>query len=416
MKRLAYYTFVVCATLMVAILAWEFSTALTLFLFSLAVAAAFRPSINHLTKRGMSPSKALVLVYSVGLAGLALLLLLVSPLFLRDLQELANDFAISYHHVLIIWSEEGTSLQRAIANQLIPLDQVFGVLLNEEGTATFQTMFGMTWMILELLGMLALVVVLSVYWTADQARFERLWLLLIPGKHRARARNIWRDIEYNLGAYISSELIQAILAGILLGVGYWLMELKYAVILGIVGALISIVPLVSILLALIPVAVVGLIASTPSITAVAAIYTVLVLALLQLSTERRLFNRRRFSGFLLVLVMILFTDAFGFLGLIIAPPFAIATQILASRLVKDQISTASLKPALNMVGLEERLAVVRDHLTENEEDTPQLESMLSRLETLIQEVYASSPEQKNAPVDISTVPPSIDDLAPTSGH
>ncbi|MCZ7672142.1 MAG: AI-2E family transporter [Chloroflexi bacterium] len=62
---------------------------------------------------------------------------------------------------------------------------------------------------------------LSLYWSLDRVRFERLWLSLLPPEQRARARDIWQTIESDLGSYIRSEVAQSLLAGLLLGLGYW---------------------------------------------------------------------------------------------------------------------------------------------------------------------------------------------------
>ena len=77
MKRLAWLTTIVLATLAVVLLAWQFRQGVWLFLLSLAVAAAFRPPINNLARRGVPLGVALILVYSFGFAVIATLILCV---------------------------------------------------------------------------------------------------------------------------------------------------------------------------------------------------------------------------------------------------------------------------------------------------------------------------------------------------
>jgi len=48
---------------------------------------------------------------------------------------------------------------------------------------------------------------LAYYWLIEAAHFERLWLSLLPVGTRVRAREIWRNAEGAVGAYIRSTVI-----------------------------------------------------------------------------------------------------------------------------------------------------------------------------------------------------------------
>ena len=63
MIKLIRYTVVVLTTLMILLLIWQFTSAIVLFLLSLAVAAALRPLINSLTGRYVPKRIALGVVY-----------------------------------------------------------------------------------------------------------------------------------------------------------------------------------------------------------------------------------------------------------------------------------------------------------------------------------------------------------------
>ena len=92
---------------------------------------------------------------------------------------------------------------------------------------------------------------LSVYWSINQNHFERLWLSLLPSEQRKHARDIWRTLEHDLGAYIRSEIIQSLLAVLLLGLGYWMLGSPYPALLAVVGAVAWLVPVVGAVLAVI---------------------------------------------------------------------------------------------------------------------------------------------------------------------
>ena len=100
-----------------------------------------------------------------------------------------------------------------------------------------------------MIGQLLISLVLSIYWSVDQQHFKRLWLSLLPFDMRARAREIWQEIETGLGGYLRSQLIQSMLALILMGIGFQVLGLKYAVALAFLGAIGWLIPWVGVLLA-----------------------------------------------------------------------------------------------------------------------------------------------------------------------
>ena len=91
---------------------------------------------------------------------------------------------------------------------------------------------------------LLIAVVVSIYWTADRVRFERLWLSLLSPEARALARTQWRAMEAGVGSYLRSELIQCIATGALLTLAYWLIGLPYPFLLAFIAALAWLIPLV----------------------------------------------------------------------------------------------------------------------------------------------------------------------------
>jgi predicted PurR-regulated permease PerM len=106
-----------------------------------------------------------------------------------------------------------------------------------------------------------------------------------------RRAGIWRTVEPDIGAYIRGEVIQSLLAGLLLGLGYWLLGSPYPALLALAGALACLIPVVGAALAVIPVLLVGLLTSV-QLSLFTALYTLVVLIALGVWVKPRLFNRR----------------------------------------------------------------------------------------------------------------------------
>jgi predicted PurR-regulated permease PerM len=316
---------------------------------------------------------------------------------LSELQQLANTFAVGYEHILLIWPEQGGPLQQAVAARLPTSDTFYEALSGGEEFSNLPTMLEIIYNITENVAYFIVVIILSMYWTVDQVRFERLWLSLLSIKYRAPARELWRKIEFTVGAYLRSELIQSLLAGLLLWFGYWLIGLNYPTVLALIGAIVWLIPVIGLFLALIPVIILGL-TNGLLLGLIAGFYTLLIFWVLEWVIEPRFFDRRRFSGLLLVLVMIAFIDGIGLLGLIIAPPVAVSIQIFFRWFIHTRLPLTNEKTIPELVDLQERVATIEARLASEEtEPSPQVVSMLERLKDLLAEArktpLTSSTEQ-----------------------
>lgn len=393
MKRLTLYALIVMATVTTVLFLWQFRLVVGLFILSLALASAARPPAARLTRRGLPLWLAILLTYLGGLAVAAGLLALLGPLAITEAQELASDALAAYENSWLAWTR-GSDSQQAVAARLPPPQQLFEAIAGPQGELLTQRLFDLTIGVTTIVAALMVAVALSVYWTVDQARFERLWLSLLPASRRAQARLTWQTIEQGVGAYIRSEIGQSFVGVMLLFAGYWALGLPYPALLALFGGIAWLAPLVGVALTVVPVLIVGWLEG-PWLAIAAVLYTVVILLVLELGIEPRLFNRRRYSSFLTVLTMLVLVEEFGILGLILAPPLAAAVQILGAHWLTAQKTTVLPDAATQLASLRERLtgiqATLREQAVPFEPGAPvkagasalEIDNVAERLEKLI---------------------------------
>jgi len=383
MKRVAGYTAVILTTLALLYLLWQFRLIVILFVVSLFVAAAVRPSILNLADYRLSPILARLLIYSLIITGFIFVTYLLSEPFSREVQLLSNRTAIAYQFNYGLWST-GSEWQQGLVSRLPDPADLLDTAVGEEGEQLLQTLLNITQAIFTLLAGTITVIILSIYWSTDQDRFERLWLSLLPAAKRVRARDGWREVETSVGDYIRSQFVQSFLAAGLLGLGYWLMGLYYPILLAILAAVAWLIPIAGVVLIAVPVFFVGLNISLP-LGLGAVLYTIVIILFLEIAVEPRLFDRRRFSTFLLLLTMICLVDAFGFVGFIIAPPLAAATQVLVRQIFLYTVQPETTAVHINQ--LEQRYQKVQRlfNSERGELSPPEIGNMLERLEKLLQQ-------------------------------
>jgi predicted PurR-regulated permease PerM len=222
---------------------------------------------------------------------------------------------------------------------------------------------------------------LSIYWSINQIHFERLWLSLLPSGQRKQARDIWRTIEPDFGAYIRSEVLQSLLAVVLLGVGYWLLGSPYPMLLALIGALAWLIPVVGAPLAIILPLIIGLLTSV-QLSLFTVLYTLVVLIALQVWVEPRLYKPKWVNPILTLVILLAMADAFGLLGILVAPPLSVVCTILWSRLVSNRLVSGA---AAQVSDLKERQARLLAAIKEMDELPPPLViSSMERLTDLLE--------------------------------
>ncbi len=285
---------------------------------------------------------------------------------------------------LPLWLEGG-AFQQTVVVRLPPPSKLFEALTGDRGQLVLPALLGVTQGIGGALSDAFIILFLSLYWSINQVHFERLWLSLLPSGQRSQARDIWRTIELDLGAYIRSEVVQSLLAALLLGLGYWLLGSPYPALLALIGALAWLIPVVGAPLAMILPLLIGLLTSV-QLGLTTALYTLVVLIALQVWVEPRLFRRKWNNPILTLVILLAMADAFGLLGIILAPPLSAVCQILWELLVSHRLTSGA---ATQISDLKERQA--RVWATIRAMDEPHLPLMTSSMERLTQLMVKAEP-------------------------
>jgi len=379
-KQLVVFGTAVMTTLLALVVLWQFRIVVVYVLVSLVLAATVRPLLKDWSRRGFVTRLALILLYMVSLGSFGFLIFLTGKTALNEIQRLAHTVSVQDEWRLPIWLE-GSSFQQALVARLPPPSKLFEAVTGDQGQLVLPAILGFTQGIGGVVSGVFVVLFLSLYWSINQIHFERLWLSLLPSELRKHARSIWRTIEPDLGAYIRSEVVQSLLAALLLGFGYWLLGSPYPTLLALISALAWLIPVVGAALAVILPLLMGLLTSV-QLSLFAALYTLVVLIALQVWVEPRLFKRKWHNPILTLVMLLAMADAFGLLGIIVAPPLSAVCQILWNLLVSNRLASGA---AAQISDLKERQTNLLAVIKEMDELPPQLVvSSMERLTNLLE--------------------------------
>ncbi|HUE99589.1 MAG TPA: AI-2E family transporter [Anaerolineales bacterium] len=383
-KQLVIFGTAVMTTLLALVVLWQFRIVVVYLLVSLALAATVRPLMKDWSRRSIALRVILILFYLVSLGIFGFLLFLVGRIAISEIQQLSQTVSVLGTWRLPPWLE-GSSFQQVLVARLPTPDKLFEAITGEQGQLILPAVLSFTQGIGSVVSSVFVILFLSIYWTINQIHFERLWLSLLPSGQRNQARDIWRAIEPDIGTYIRNEIIQSLLAGMLLGVGYWLLGSSYPTLLALIGALVWLIPTVGGALAVVLPLLIGLLTSV-QLGLVTVIYTLVVVLVLKVWVEPRIYKRRWNNPVLTLVILLAMADAFGIVGIIIAPPLSVICQILWRRLVSDRLAP---KASAQVSDLKERQVQLWTAIKKMEEQPPPL--MMSSMERLTQLIEKAEP-------------------------
>ena len=396
-KQIIKIGLAIMTTLLALFVLWQFRIVVVYLLISITIAATMRPLVNRLVGKGILVRIAWILLYLVVLGGLCVLIFLSIKTAISEIQQLTQTLSAQDEWKLPVWLQSSSS--QALLERLPPPSMLFEAVTGSQGQLVLPTVLGFTQGIGSLVSGIFIILFLSLYWIINQIHFERLWLSLLPSGQRKQARGIWRTVEPNLGAYIRGEVILSLLAGLVLGLGFWLLGSPYPALLALAGALACLIPMVGIALAVIFTIVVGLLTSV-QMSLITALYALVVLIALGVWVKPRLFNRRWDNPILTLVLLIALASAFGLLGVIIAPPISAICAILWSLLVSHRLASGA---AAQISDLKERQEHVWNNIKAMDEPpVPLLTSTMERLTRLIEQaepiLQASLPAEPSGPL------------------
>ncbi len=399
-KKLVMFGTAIMTTLLALVVLWQFRIVVIYVLISLALAAVLRPLVNRLSGRRFVVRMAWILLYLFVLVSVGFLLFLTSRFAVSEIQRLGESVSVLDVWKLPAWLEGG-SFQRTLVASLPPPSKLFEAVTGAQGQLVLPALLGFVEGIGGFVAGMIIILLLSIYWSVNQVHFERLWLSLLPSAQRTQARGIWRTIEPDIGTYLRGQVIQSLLAGVLLGLGYWLLGSPYPALLALVGMLACLIPVVGAALAVTPVLLVGLLTSVP-LGIVTALYAIVILIALGIWIKPRLYNRKWDNPILTIVLLLALASAFGLVGLIIAPPISVVCQILWNRLVSRRAVSGA---AAQISDLKERQAHIWDTIKSMAgPPLPLLTGSMERLSRLIEKaeplLKSAFPPEPSEPIEI----------------
>jgi predicted PurR-regulated permease PerM len=296
---------------------------LLLIALAIIIAVGLDPAVKWLTHRGLPRWLSVTAVLAFALGLFAGFLALAIPVLVTQATNLGNEVP----HYLHSLNNHHTFLGKLNARyHIVKAIQKF---ISKGGSSALAGgVIGVGKIVLDLVGAVVVVVILSVYLLADLPRVKRGVYELAPRSRRPRVVLLTDEILARIGGYVLGNLLTSFIAG--LGTWAWstAFGIPYAFLLGCLVALLDLIPVVGSTIGGIIVSLIALTVSLPIAIATAAFYFVYRFLEDYLLTPRVMYRTVQVPGLLTVVATLIGGTLLGIIGALIAIPAAATLKLL----------------------------------------------------------------------------------------
>jgi len=244
---LARKTFVVTSVAVLTLAAflalWKLKVLVALLFLSFMLASAMRPGVDRIA-RFRIPRIGGVLAHYAMVAGLiALCLWFVVPNMLRQVEHAIGNVPQTSRQ-LGREAKQATGIKHDI---LVGLQKELKKLPRTGNVVHAAVDAGRK--AIEILVGIFFVLAAAAYWIYERERAEGLVVSLLPSARRSTVRDTWDLVELKLGAYVRASLLLIGFVGTVLSFAFWAIGLPYWLLLGLLAAVLEIIPVIGPLLA-----------------------------------------------------------------------------------------------------------------------------------------------------------------------
>jgi predicted PurR-regulated permease PerM len=235
-KRSATAALIVVGIVALALALWKLKAVIALLFLGFIIAAAMRPGIDALRRRGVPRPLGLLVHYFAIALLVGLFLWLVVPRAIDQVQgALQADTKAQIHqeatHSTGIRHEILTAVDKRLRNLPKAGDLVHPAL---EATKTaFEIVLGIFFTF-----------AVAGYWIFERQRAVDFVASLFARPRRKRIRDTWNLIDLKLGAFVRGQLLLVVVVATVLSACFWAIGLPYFLLIGAFAGLVEIIPVI----------------------------------------------------------------------------------------------------------------------------------------------------------------------------
>jgi predicted PurR-regulated permease PerM len=187
---------------------------------------------------------------------------------------------------------------------------------------------------------LVVVLVLAYYMLSAQHEIKQNALRLIPPSKRRRYGQTFTEMGVKMGGWLRGELTLSLIVGAAISLFLWAIGIPYALIIGMVGALAELLPMVGPSVAAVPAILIALFEARWQLIAVIVFFTILSQMEGNFLVPRIMKQQVGLSPLITLVALLVGGTLAGAMGALLSIPLAAAAQVFIQRIVLPAIENA----------------------------------------------------------------------------
>src|SRR3989344_2353781 len=223
---------------------------LIIFLFALVIASAISPFANWLDEKGFPRLLGVLLLFLVVLVLVVGVLSLIIPYVSQDISQLVTTLPqfVAKVSVSLEKVQQGSPQYLDFLSEIQNILQGFSDYLQQSS----QSIIGLIVSVFGGVMSAIAILIISFYLSVTKKGIENFLGSIVPDKYEDYAIDLWKRSEKKVGLWLQGQLLLGLIMGLIVYVGLSFMNIKFALILGFLAAMLEIVPMVGPVLAAIP--------------------------------------------------------------------------------------------------------------------------------------------------------------------
>lgn len=162
------------------------------------------------------------------------------------------------------------------------------------------------------------------YLLKDGEKLPEVFIKMLPPRMRKGAREIAHQADHQISSYIQGQILVAICIGIMVSIGFFIIGMDYALLLGVLAMFTSVVPYLGPLIAITPAVIIAIVSSPFMIVKLAVVWTIVQLIDGKFISPQIMGKSLQIHPITIIFVLLTAGSLFGVAGVILGiPGFAV---------------------------------------------------------------------------------------------
>lgn len=210
---------------------------IAVLIFAIIISSALEPLLEHLEDKKFPRLLSLIIIYILFFVFFAALIYILLPLLLDQFQDFLKNYPAYFGKI-----EEAASVITFLPGLSTNLHDLLIQLTSQ--IPSFTSLISYASSIFGGIVSFIVVLVVSFYLSLSHGSLDDFLSSVMPPQFEAYMHGLWIRSQKKMGRWLQAQLLLSIFMSVVVGVGLWILGVKYAFLLAIAVGVLEIVPFV----------------------------------------------------------------------------------------------------------------------------------------------------------------------------